>query len=233
MGPYFIGIDLGQCIDYTTIAVVERAELKGEWNAAQYAWQKVIELRVRKLERIPLGTPYPDIADRIVAMTHKGPLANQCHLIVDGTGVGRPVVDLLRRGRPGGTIVPVSVTNGDEQSYSNGYYRVPKRDVIIGLQVLFQTGGVRLAQGLPEAETLTKELMAMEVKVTPGGAETLEAWRKGAHDDLVFAVGLGCWGAQELAPAPRPGDEAWWTNPREAEMAEVFRKVMREREGGW
>ena len=31
-GQYFVGLDLGQSRDFTAIAVLERAELMGEWD---------------------------------------------------------------------------------------------------------------------------------------------------------------------------------------------------------
>ena len=37
MDSYFVGVDLGQMRDYTAIAVVERAELAGEWDGAVFA----------------------------------------------------------------------------------------------------------------------------------------------------------------------------------------------------
>ena len=224
MSRYFVGVDLGQAADFSTIGVVERAELKGTWDAAKYAWRKVIELRVRRLERIPLGTPYPEVADRVVRITQSAVLAGQCHVIVDGTGVGRPVVDLVRLGRPAGILMPAIVTGGMRQTESNGYYYLPKRDLIIGLQVMFQTGGVRIWRGLTEASTLAGKLASMQVKVTDEGREQYGAWRAGTHDDLVFAVALACWGAGEVYPKARPGQELWWTNRWEAEMAEVFKK---------
>ena len=66
----------------------------------------------------------------------------------------------------------------------------------------------------------------MQVKVTGEGREQYGAWRAGTHDDLVFAVALACWGAEEVFPRARPGQELWWTNGREAAMAEVFKKVF-------
>ena len=88
MNRYFVGVDLGQGRDPTTIAVVERAELKGKWNAATFAWRKEVMLRLRYLDRLRLGTPYPEVVDQVMAVTHSRELAGNCYLAVDGTGVG-------------------------------------------------------------------------------------------------------------------------------------------------
>ena len=39
------------------------------------------------LERASLGTPYPEVVDRVVQVTRSRNLAGRCHLAVDGTGV--------------------------------------------------------------------------------------------------------------------------------------------------
>ncbi len=66
-----------------------------------YTCRKWTALRLRFLERVELGTTYPDVVERVVQVTRSRDLLGRCHLVVDGTGVGRPVVDLLRRGEAG------------------------------------------------------------------------------------------------------------------------------------
>ena len=60
-----MGLDLGQSRDFTAMAVVERAELTGEWDAVMYAHKKMAGLRLRYLERVALGTPYPEVVERV------------------------------------------------------------------------------------------------------------------------------------------------------------------------
>ena len=81
MNWYFVGLDLGQSHDYTALAVVERAELTGAFDAAMYAWRKKVELRVRYLERAPLWTPYPDIVERVRQALRRPEVAGRCHLV--------------------------------------------------------------------------------------------------------------------------------------------------------
>jgi hypothetical protein len=215
MHSYFVGVDLGQRQDFTAIAAVERKELIGEWDAGVWAYRKEVELRLRYLERVPLATPYPDVADRVAAVMRSGPLAGRSQLIVDGTGVGAPVVDLLRREQPSRSMVAATITSGERESYSEGYYRIPKRDLIIGLQVLMQEGGLQIASRIPFREELMTEMAAMRVKVTTAGHEQYGAWREGSHDDLVFAVALACWGAGKAQAG-----SGWWTNRDGAAIVE-------------
>jgi hypothetical protein len=110
------------------------------------------------------------------------------------------VVDLLRAARPRAILMPVTITSGQTESAGEGFYRVPKRNLIIGLQIPFQQGRLHIAAGLPFAKTLVEEMMAMEVKVSPAGNEQYAAWREGTHDDLVFAVALAYWSAGKASP---------------------------------
>jgi hypothetical protein len=94
----------------------------------------------------------------------------------------------------------VVVTSGDRETQDGGYYRVPKRDLIVGLQVLLQQENLQIAGGLRHAEMLAAEMAGMRVRTTHTGHEQFGAWREGQHDDLVFAVALACWGLKKVYP---------------------------------
>src|SRR5947209_4161591 len=83
--------------------------------------------------------------ERVKGMTRSAELAGRCRLVVDATGVGRPVVDLLRDADLRCGIMPVMITSGEMESMADGYYRAPKRDVITGMQVLLQKDALRIA----------------------------------------------------------------------------------------
>jgi hypothetical protein len=65
-------------------------------------------------------------------------LSRRKTLVVDATGVGRPVVDLLRRAQLPCRLMAVTITAGDRETLDSGTWRVPKRDLITGLLVLLQ-----------------------------------------------------------------------------------------------
>lgn len=206
-------MDLGQARDYTAIAVLERAETQGAFDPVQFAYRKETSLRLRHLERMQLGTPYPAVAARAREVTRSGDLAGKCTLVVDATGVGRPVVDLLRRADLGCPLIGVTLTGGSGESTADGYYRAPKRDLIIGLQVLLQAGCLRIASRLEHGPTLAKEMSEMRVRTSSAGNEQYGAWREGQHDDLVLAVGLACWWAGKQYPYPPKGADAYIRAP--------------------
>jgi hypothetical protein len=108
---------------------------------------------------------------------------------------------------------PVSITGGDLETYANGYYRVPKRDLIVGLQLLLQRRGLQIAKGMKFGPVLAREMAEMRVKITPSGNEQYGVWREGEHDDLVLAVALACWGARKAYPCAPYGEEGYWSGP--------------------
>jgi hypothetical protein len=179
---YLVGVDLGQASDPSAIAVLEAIPELGK-------------LRVRHLERVPLGTPYPDVVERVRRITASAASAGRCYVVVDATG-SRAVVDLLRRARLQGGLLPVVATSGSKESLADGYHHVPKRRLILGLQTMLARGVVQIAGELPARPELTRELEQMEMRVSRRGHKRYGTWRAGGHDDLVFAVALACWGAR-------------------------------------
>src|ERR1035441_4873198 len=67
--------------------------------------------------------------------------------------------------------MPVTITAGQTETTDQGFYRVPKRDLIIGLQLVLQRGDLQIAAKLPFARKLVEELEAVEVRISPAGNE--------------------------------------------------------------
>jgi hypothetical protein len=130
-------------------------------------------------------------------------------LVVDQTGVGRAVVDMLTAamaGRVNCQFLPVTITAGEAVTVGEaGQVRVPKKELVGVLQVLLQTRRLRVAASLPDAATLVRELETFRVKITAAANETFGAWREGQHDDLVLAVGLAAWMGERCLPAGPAG----------------------------
>lgn len=181
---YFVGVDLGQVSDPSAMAVVE-------------VIQPVGRLRLRHLERTPLGTPYPHVVERVRRITAAAQTEGRCYVVVDATG-GRPVVDLLRGAKLQGELLPVVATHGGAESAVQGYYRTPKRTLILVLESMLRRGVLQIASGLRDRPALMRELEHMQVRTSRTGRERFAAWGAGEHDDLVFAVALACWGAGKI-----------------------------------
>jgi len=197
---FYVGLDLGQSNDYTALAVIEKVGREGDRDDP--------DLHLRHLERYPLRTPYPDMVARVAALVEDPKLSSthldrrlerrvleEPELLVDATGVGRPVVDLFKE--RGLWYKAITITGGNRVTATGGGYGVPKRDLIGALEVPFHSGRLKVAAGLRLWETLRSELQTFRRKVSlTTGMDTYEHWRKGDHDDLVLAAALACWGAE-------------------------------------
>jgi hypothetical protein len=191
---YAIGVDLGQRQDHSALAVVEhRRVFTGERDPVTWELKSKVLRSVRHLERVPLGTSYEEVAQRVAWLARSPELADRCAVVIDATGVGAPVVEMVRRARAGCQMVPVVITAGESETHGGGYQRLPKKDLIAGLQISVEQGELRIAENLEEGDTLLEEMRSMRVNVGPTGREKFGATAAGSHDDLVLAVALGVW----------------------------------------
>lgn len=193
MGGLRVGVDIGQRIDPTAIVVAEEERVVVE-PASGDPLRPESRFVVRHVERVELATPYPAVAARIadVCRSVEG-RARAGWLVLDATGVGRPVVDLVRDAM-GPTRWHVSAatfvaTDRLEGGMRSAELKVGKAWLVSRLQALLQTGRVRLPE-TPEARALARELLDYELRVTDHAQVTAGAFRTGAHDDLVTALGL-------------------------------------------
>jgi hypothetical protein len=111
-----VGLDLGQKHDYTAISVLERTRVVyNRRDPVTYDFLSATRSFVRHVERVPLGTTWATVVERVkslVAELAAEPYtgAGRPVLVVDATGVGGPVVDMLKGARMACSIVPVTIT---------------------------------------------------------------------------------------------------------------------------
>jgi hypothetical protein len=134
------------------------------------------------------------VVERIGAIVDK---LSGAALVVDATGVGRAVLDQMREVvlNP----VAVTITDGRHTSYDGLHWRVPKRALLQPLVAATESGRLKVAKGLREAEVLQLELQAFQRRITLTGHSAFEG--VGQHDDLVIAVALVCWWAENSRSA--------------------------------
>jgi len=214
MNKYWIGADIGQANDPTAIAVLEQRfpprpestePIRGDGSAQRRA-ATVPEppvYIVRYLERVRLNTSYPAVVARITQMLRDPQLDKPVKLVVDGTGVGRPIVDMLREAQL--EPLAISIHGGDTVTHEGGYTRVPKRDLVGIVRKLLDCERLKVVDRLPDAPTLRLELQNFKIKINPETAhDSYSAWREGMHDDLVLAVAVAAWAAERVVPRPPP-----------------------------
>jgi hypothetical protein len=178
---FYLGLDLGQAKDYSAIAIVERrVELTGERDPITYLDRTVTRILVTHLERIPLRTSYPEVVERVRSLTQPYP-KRKIEIVMDATGVGGAVKDMLTWAKLGCTVYGVIITGGERVSLVHGGYHVPRHDLLANLRVL-----------------LEKRMLEIEVPRDIGSlleAEFLRWGRRAAHNDLIFATALASWKA--------------------------------------
>jgi hypothetical protein len=149
---------------------------------------------IRWLEKIPLGTHYEKVVDRIATVAEDASTIDRTRIVIDATGVGKPVVDMLRK-RTRVSVFAVTFTGGADENQIDAYAsRVPKRDLVTALEVVLQGRRLHTVPDLPLVEDLRAELSHFEVNISARGHDTYDA-SSGKHDDLVMALCLATWAA--------------------------------------
>jgi hypothetical protein len=199
---YYCGLDLGQSNDYTALAIVQRVPTHDPQTG-----KHGVDLHLRHLERYPLKASYTDIADSVRDLLTGPPFTDNIRdglrvrrasteLVVDKTGVGVAVTDLLKERRL--RFIGVTITGLGQKVNRNGIraYSVPKQDLVAALEVPFHKGTLKVAKGLEGWGKLREELLNFRRKQnTKTGYNSYEHWRECDHDDLVLAAALACWKA--------------------------------------
>jgi hypothetical protein len=181
-----VGIDVGQLKDPIAISAV-----------MIYGPTRTIVAHVKHLERLPTGTAYPDVVRRVQTLLHnlnnvlfaEGINVSKLNVLVDVTGIGRAIYDMLREALPPIIkLVAVTLTGGQEQSRAGSEWKIPKQDFVSNL-VRFSSERRLYLPATDEAQAFQRELRTFQGRKT--SASTVETGaRGGAHDDLVISVGL-------------------------------------------
>jgi len=163
VGPSIVrvGVYVGKHQDYSAIVVTE-----------QVRRDDLPHSLVRSIERLELGTAYPAVVDRVAlvmerlharAVPRYGPRRFAVDLILDATGVGLPIADMLReRG-----LSPrfVLFTGSDKTAeHPNDVATVSKGWLVSRMQVLLQGQRLHLPRTV-EAGVLVKELKDYRISV--------------------------------------------------------------------
>ncbi len=195
MYEFYIGIDLGQAQDYTAITILQQ-DFK-----YKNIYTKIPIYEVRHLERIKLGTPYPKIVYRLEMLLQKPEIHHaQKVVLIDQTGVGQAVVDMMRQSDIK-NVIGINITGGSSVNEIEGGFNVPKKELVAALQVLIQSERIKIAKPLEFAEVLKQEILNFKVKIDEKtGHESFEAWREQEHDDLVLSTAIAAWYAFRQEP---------------------------------
>lgn len=163
-------------------------------------WPEDWKLRVLSAQRWPKQTTYPQVAEdvgRLFRGMDSGLV--QIALLVDVTGQGDSMSDLLRKdGLPAIGLTWGGIAqkpNWDEED-KVGKVNVPKGDLVTRTKMLFELEQIHIVP-FPEEKALIDELYSYQMKTnTVTGHESWGA-ASNTYDDLVSALMMACWFAQQ------------------------------------
>ena len=200
VGRVTIGVDVGSKVDHSAVAIVEAEDRGG-----------VEHYILRQVQRAPLGLSYDEIVPwiaegvRVTVSMADGLVL----LLVDATGVGLPVVDLLVSA--GAEPLPVYFTMGERVIVTGdpgpGIRDLAKRDtrkpgdikVSIGkyalvsrMQALLNNNRLHMLRDDPAVAEMVEELLAYEIRpnISNEDVDQYGAFEVGTHDDIATALGL-------------------------------------------
>lgn len=225
---YIVGVDPGFTVDPTGICVLHhrRVPLADDFvvnHDKRTTEQKVQErYEVVHIERLPLGTEYPEVVAHIEAMLGRAPL---CHinpdLVIDATGIGISVAQLLERAGLKPIKVTITASTTEQVRIKLRDWHVGKALLVASLDGGLHTGEVKFAPLLLEASAVKEELADFNRLVGAAGRATYAA-RTGAHDDLVLSACLTTWWAKE-----RRKHQTFINGKSPAEMEQHLRRFGR------
>jgi hypothetical protein len=188
---FTLGFDLGQSQDFTALNIIRSTYADGAEPLHQLVY----------LDRFKLGVSYVAVADAVVRLTKRPELGSEWRLVVDATGLGRPVCDLLRKalGDDARRLVAATITGSGKPSWKTVGASLPKHELVSNLLILLETGRLSIASGVAELDAFLTEAKSFQVQITKAGNDTYNA-QEGFHDDLVMSVSLSSWVAERRGP---------------------------------
>ncbi|MGA7075608.1 MAG: hypothetical protein WBZ42_03550 [Halobacteriota archaeon] len=189
---YCVGVDLGKKRDPTAIAVIETRY--DESNVGCYV--------VKYIKRLRLGLLYADVATKVATLdaqlradAQKKGVRCSVTYILDSTGVGEGVSEMIINALPNADIRKCYLTGGINHSEEGRQIRLPKTQLVSTLVAALEGGRVRLTKRSKEIDAMVDELLNYDIHVSEEGHDQYGAFKTGTHDDLVCALGMACWWA--------------------------------------
>lgn len=218
MKQYTISVDIAKRRDFTAIQIYRDTPelIKGDPNAN--APDKIFHFQDLVYQYKVQDITYSDLISVIVRLLQDKKLSYNNDLIVDGTGVGQAVVDLMRDNglRPipivatgGGQARPIYADAGKVFSGSNGStfglrilreWHVPKVDMVQAGQVAMERHLVRIAPNVAFLDDFRKQLGNFKGKFNEMTKYTsYNAEDDNIHDDFITAYLQAMWWTRNRA----------------------------------
>lgn len=205
----WLGVDLGRRRDYATITVIND-RLAEVPIARQPVTKRVLPLEIPALltrfyDVVELGEmsemPYPEVVRRIYAVANHPKVSQPYTLVVDATGVGIAVCDMMRSYPYRMSPVGITITGGHAVTQNEWGYNVPKKEIMTNMAVVGEFDRLRVSSRLALAGKFADQVKAIKVQVNSRGSEIFESDDRDGHYDLVMGAALALWYAEHIMPA--------------------------------
>jgi hypothetical protein len=187
---FILSLDPAQLKDWSAVAVIEMKYVPAGASKAHFGYDLVAMNRKQ-------GLPYDQIVDWVVR-TQKNPAFNKgepCTCIVDATGVGVAVKDMLKA--KGIRPKAITITTGEAYSRVGAEYHVGKARLIGKFLGAFDAGKVHVNPNMPIWPQVEREMLSFRAEMSSQGRVKMEA-APGEHDDLLLALAMAVWYGEEI-----------------------------------
>ena len=194
MNEYIIGIDIAKKQDRTVIVIAQKARDYLE-DGRSISFMNVLDLQM--IEKLS----YPDLARYIKRLDLNADLHGNNDLLVDSTGVGEAVCDMMED--IGLSPIRVMFTGGDTSRItgtraSNGFMtrmqvNVPKNELVDTLKIALQERRLRIAEGIPFEQDIRKQFSHFVGVMSKSKNMIYNNDSDDVHDDIVCAMSLVAW----------------------------------------
>jgi hypothetical protein len=180
---FTLGVDLGQARDHTALALVRRLKNPGGDPSFQ----------IFALRQLPLGMSYPEQVKHVMGVLARPNLLGKTELVIDYTGLGRPVFDLFVNS--GASPIGINITAGENITNKGPIWHVDKANLVSRVVTLMQDNRCHVHQNVQAARSLIDELESFQAEYSETGRISYNA-RSGKHDDLILAIAIALFRAE-------------------------------------
>lgn len=196
MNSWIISIDIAKNFDRTSIAIFEKCnDFQPDGRCVSY----IIARDLKQIEKMP----YTELGRLLVRLDSNADLHSNNDLLVDSTGVGEGVCDILEEmGLLPNRVIITSGGHSRIKRESKGFggfaprttFNVPKAELIDTLKIGLEQRRVRVASGIPFEDDIIMQFSHFVGELTPRTKKiTYNNDDPNVHDDIVSSFAMAAW----------------------------------------
>jgi hypothetical protein len=197
----YVAVDLGKKADHTAVTIIEPFLPRFQSPDSVIFGHRAFIYKISRIRRYDLETPYPVIARTLKKINNQliqDDKLDYIYFVLDEGGVGAGVSDQVCELIPHADVYRVTLTGGKSAKWNDSRnLSLPKPQMSSTLIALFEADRIWIPKGEHHAEDLKQELLNYEHKVSQAGHDQYGSIKTGTFDDIVSALGIGIWVAED------------------------------------